>query len=84
MEVALVCLKTNGSVLTELDVQFRAHASQVRSLRRKSDLADFRRGSALSTQSGARAAAPSPTSLAPGARMTVVEYTPSNDMYEHI
>ena len=29
--------------------------------------------------SGARAAAPNPTSLAPGARMTVVKHTPSND-----
>ena len=28
--------------------------------------------------SGARAAAPNPTSLAPGARMTVVKHTPSN------
>ena len=29
-------------------------------------------------QSGARAAAPNPTSLAPGARLTVVKHTPSN------
>ena len=32
-----------------------------------------------SRQSGARAAAPNPTSLAPGARTTVVKHTPSND-----
>ena len=38
----------------------------------KSDLAEFRHGSALSRQSGARAAAPNPTSLAPWARTTSV------------
>ena len=81
MDVALVCLGKFSSVLTKLDVQFRANGSQVRSLRRENDLADFSRGSrgsAVSPQSGARAAAPNPTSLAPGARMTVVKHTPSN------
>ena len=34
-----------------------------------------------SAQSGARAAAPNPTSLAPGARMTVVKHTPSSYDY---
>ena len=73
MEVALVRPGTFSSFLTKLDVQFRANGSQVRSLRIKSDLAELTRGipgSELSTQSGARAAAPNPTSLAPGARMT--------------
>ncbi len=68
---------------SKMDVQFRANGSQVRNLRTKSNLAEFSRGSPLSprsgisTQSGARAAAPNPTSLAPGARMTVVKHTPS-------
>ena len=51
------------------------HGSQVRSLHRKTGLAEFSRGCALSRQSGARAAAPNPTSLAPGAGMTVVKHT---------
>ena len=72
MEVALVRLCTFSSFLTKLDVQFQANGSQVRSLRIKRDLAELSPGSELSTQSGARAAAPTPTSLAPGARMTVV------------
>ena len=84
MEVALVRLSTLSSFLTKLDVQFRANGSQVRNLRTKSDLAELTRGipgipgSRQSTQSGARAAAPNPTSLAPGARMTVLKHTPSN------
>ena len=58
---------------SKMDVQFRANGSQVARLRTKSDLAELsagRRGSAQWAQSGARAAAPNPTSLAPGARMT--------------
>ena len=57
----------------EMDVQFRANGSQVTRLRTKSDLAEFsglRRVSAIWAQSGAGAAAPNPTSVAPGARMT--------------
>ena len=71
---------------SKMDVQFRANGSQVARLRTKSDLAEFsagsggRRGSAQWAQSGARAAAPNPTSLAPGARMTVVKHTPSNKL----
>ena len=67
-----------------MDVQFRANGSQVARLRTKNDLAELSPGfpgSAVSTQSGARAAAPNPTSLAPGARMTVVKHTPSNNTY---
>ena len=60
--------------VSDMATQFRAFGSDVRSLRRKSDLAEFIR---RSRQSGARAAAPNPTSLAPGARMTVVKHTPS-------
>ena len=52
---------------SKMDVQFRANGSQVARLRTKRDLAEL---SDQSTQSGARAAAPNPTSLAPGARMT--------------
>ena len=58
---------------SKMDVQFRANGSQVTRLRTKSDLAEFsafRRVSAQWAQSGAGAAAPNPTSLAPGARMT--------------
>ena len=58
---------------SKMDVQFRANGSQVARLLTKSDLAGFSAvsaGSAGSPQSGARAAAPNPTSLAPGARMT--------------
>ena len=58
---------------SKMDVQFRANGSQVARLRTKSDLAELSCASAASAvwaQSGARAAAPNPTSLAPGARMT--------------
>ena len=58
---------------SKMDAQFRANGSQVRNLRTKSNLAELSPrspGSGISTQSGARAAAPNPTSLAPGARMT--------------
>ena len=58
---------------SKMDVQFRANGSQVARLRTKSDLAELSGGSAFSAQwaqSAARAAAPNPTSLAPGARMT--------------
>ena len=60
---------------SKMDVQFRANGSQVARLRTKSDLAEFsggRRRSAKWAQSGAGAAAPNPTLIAPGARMTVV------------
>ena len=66
---------------SKMDVQFRANGSQVARLRTKSDLAEFSEVSGLSAQwaqSGAGAAAPNPTLLAPGARMTVVKHTPSN------
>ena len=66
---------------SKMDVQFRTNGSQVACLRTKSYLAELSggsAGSAQSTQSGAGAAAPNPTSLAPGARMTVVKHTPSN------
>ena len=59
---------------SKMDVQFRANGSQVARLRTKRELAGiiaFSAFSALSPQSGARAAAPDPTSLAPGAKMTV-------------
>ena len=69
MEVALVCQGTFCN-FDKLDVQFRANGSQVRSLRVKRDLAEFSRLSGVRAQSDARAAAPNPTSLAPGARMT--------------
>ena len=61
---------------SKMDVQFRANGSQVARLCTKNGLAEFlagsagRRRSALWAQSAARAAAPNPTSLAPGARMT--------------
>ena len=60
---------------SKMEVQFRANGSQVARLRTKSDLAEFSAGrehSAQWAQSAARAAAPNPTSLAPGARITVV------------
>ena len=69
---------------SKMDVQFRTNGSQVARLRTKSYLAEFSGGSAGSAQwaqSGARAAAPNPTSLAPGAKMTVVKHTPSNYYY---
>ena len=53
----------------------KANGSQVARLRTKHDLAEFSGVSGLSAlwaQSAAGAAAPNPTSLAPGARMTVV------------
>ena len=58
---------------SKMDVLFRASGPQVARLRIKSDLdefSDLSAVSAVSTQSGARATAPNPTSLAPGARMT--------------
>ena len=64
---------------SKMDVQFRANGSQVARLRTKRDLAEFSRQCGVWAQSAARAAAPNPTSLAPGARMTVVKHTPSND-----
>ena len=63
---------------SKMDVQFRANGSQVARLRTKNDLAELSALSALWAQSGAGAAAPNPTLLAPGARMTVVKHTPSN------
>ena len=54
---------------SKMEVQFRADGSQIARLRTKSYLAEFSGGSAGSAQwaqSGARAAAPNPTSLAPG------------------
>ena len=58
---------------SKMEVQLRANGSQVARLHTKNDLAEFSGGreiSALWAQSAARAAAPNPTSLAPGARMT--------------
>ena len=58
---------------SKMEVQFQANGSQVPRLRTKSDLAEFSGLSGLSAlcaQSGAGAAAPNPTSLAPGDRMT--------------
>ena len=58
---------------SKMDVQFRANGSQVARLRTKSDLAEFSRQFRVCgvwAQSGAGAATPNPTSLAPGARMT--------------
>ena len=60
---------------SKMDVQFRANGSQVARLRAKSDLAELSRVCRVCcvwAQSGAGPAAPNPTSLAPGARMTVV------------
>ena len=53
-----------------MDVQFQANGSQVARLCTKRELAEISAFSSFSPQSGARAAAPNPTSLAPGARMT--------------
>ena len=65
---------------SKMDVLFQANGPQVARLRIKSDLAELTAASRVSAQiSGARAAAPNPTSLAPGARMTVVKHTPSNN-----
>ena len=58
---------------SNMDVLFRANGFQVARLRTKSDLAEFSDVSDVSAQwaqSGAGAAAPNPTSLSPGARMT--------------
>ena len=58
---------------SKMDVLFRANGSQVARLRTKSDLAELSRQChqcAVWAQSGAGAAAPNPTSLAPRARMT--------------
>ena len=55
---------------SKMEVQFRANGSQVARLRTTNDLAEFSGGRELSAQSGADAAAPNPTSLAPGAMMT--------------
>ena len=57
---------------SKMDVQFQANGSQVARLRTINDLAELSGLSALWAQSGAGAAAPNPTLLAPGARMTVV------------
>ena len=81
MEVALLRLGTCSSFLTKLDVQFQANGSQVRNLPTKSDVAELSAASAVWAQSGAKAAAPNPTSLAPGAKMTVVKHTPSTYEY---
>ena len=65
---------------SKMDVLFRANGRQVARLRIKRDLAELSGGSGGSAQwaqSAARAATPNPTSLAPGARMTVVKHTPS-------
>jgi len=58
--------------------QFQANGSQVARLRTKKDPAEFSAFSEQWAQSGAGAAAPNPTLLAPGARMTVFKHTPSN------
>ena len=62
---------------SKLNVLFRQYLERLRCLCRKSGLLGFSPGSRYSgadipqsRQSGARAAAPNPTSLAPGARMT--------------
>ena len=58
---------------SKMEVQFRANGSQVARLRTTNDVAELSGGSGGSAQwaqSGAGAAAPNPTSLAPGARMT--------------
>ena len=55
---------------SKMEVQFRANGSQVARLRTKNDLAEFSGLSAQWAQSGAGAAAPNPTLLVPGARMT--------------
>ena len=68
---------------SKMYVQFRANGSQVVRLRTKSDLAEFScqcRVWRVWAQSGAGAAASNPTSLAPGARMTVVKHTPSYEL----
>ena len=55
---------------SKMGVLFRTNVLQVARLRIKNGLAEFTAASRQSPQSGARAAAPNPTSLAPGARMT--------------
>ena len=67
---------------SKMNVHFRANGAQVARLRTKSDLAELSRQCrqcGVWAQSGAGAAAPNPASLAPGARMTVVKHTPSNN-----
>ena len=54
---------------SKMDFQFRANGFQVARLRTKSDFVGINALSAGSPQSGAGAAAPDPTTLAPGARM---------------
>ena len=66
---------------SKMDVEFRANGSQVTRLRTQSDLAELSRQCGVWAQSGTRAAAPNPISLAPGARMTVVKDTPSNQYF---
>ena len=55
---------------SKMDVRLRYYLERLRCLRIKSDLGDLSPASEVSRQSGARSAAPNPTSLAPGARMT--------------
>ena len=57
---------------SKIDVRLRYYLECLQCLRIKSDVADLSRGSAISCQSGARAPAPNPTSLAPGDGMTWV------------
>ena len=69
-----------GMTFGEMDVLFRQYDLCIKNV-----LAEFSAGSPgspgsrVSTQSGARAAAPNPTSLAPGARMTVVNTLPQTN-----
>ena len=62
---------------SKIDVLFCQKLERLQCLRIKSDLAELSHRCEQSMQSGARAAAPNPTSLALGARMTVVKHTPS-------
>ena len=57
---------------SKMDPQFRASGFQVAHLRTRNDLAELSGLSEQWVQSAAGAAAPNPTLLAPGARMTVV------------
>ena len=71
--VERVCLGRYIRFLTNLEARFRADGIQVHSLPRKQGLSGLSAGSRQSPgprQSGASAAAPNRTSLAPGARMT--------------
>ena len=58
------------------NVRFRYYLERLRCLRIKSDLGDLSRGSAVSSQSEARAAAPNPTRA--GEDDVSLEQTPSN------